>query len=90
MSRCLSCNVKLSSREMTRKYANYDEIPNIWDQYVQMCTRCTHDSGISFVDNTEVSDTDGEDQITNTDPEYFYEQVDEGVEMVNFHVEEFE
>lgn len=61
MCRCLSCNRKLSSREMTRKYSNWEEIKNPEDRYVSLCSSCFNGSVIKFAEiNPLLPDNDGE------------------------------
>lgn len=61
MCRCLACNAKLSSRELTRKYANLPEGTPPEDQYIGLCTPCFNGSDIVLaVSNPTLPDNDGE------------------------------
>lgn len=84
MCRCRACNSKLSSRELTRKYA--DLPPNVApeDQYIGLCTACFNGSELVLaVTNPLLSDNDGE---LSTEPSIFtlssfdvFEQDEQGV-----------
>lgn len=65
MSRCLSCNRVLSSREMSRKYVNHAEIKNYADKYICMCTRCTEAADIHYIDIESLPDNDAPDEFDN-------------------------
>lgn len=61
MCRCKSCNRKLSSRELTRKYDNWEEIQSIEDRYISLCNRCFSGTSIILAEvNPLLSDSDGE------------------------------
>lgn len=61
MCRCRACNAKLSSRELTRKYANLPEGVPPEDQYIGLCTACFNGSDIVLaVTNPLLPDNDGE------------------------------
>lgn len=61
MCRCLSCNRKLSSREMTRKYSNWEEIVKIEDRYISLCSSCFNGTMIKLAEiNPLLPDNDGE------------------------------
>ena len=63
MSRCLSCNRILSSRESTRKYRNYEQIANPEHRYIGLCNSCYRDVEIDSVENTSLPDNDAEDEL---------------------------
>ena len=63
MSRCRSCNRKLSDRELTRKYINHAEIRNPEDKYIGLCGSCFPHTSIVLAEvNPLLSDNNGESE----------------------------
>lgn len=63
MSRCRSCNKNLSDREATRKYANWEDIANPNDRYIELCNSCIGETDLLFVDNVFLADEGDEDEL---------------------------
>lgn len=61
MCRCRACNAKLSSRELTRKYANYPPESPPEGAYIGLCTACFTQSDIVLaITNPLLPDNDGD------------------------------
>lgn len=61
MCRCRACNAKLSSRELTRKYADYPPEAPPEGAYIGLCTACFTASDIVLaVTNPLLPDNDGD------------------------------
>ena len=79
MSRCLSCNRVLSSRESTRKYRNYELIPNPEDRYIGLCSTCCRDIDLDYVENTSLPDDDADNGMDYTS----IEEIDSDVDIMS-------
>lgn len=44
--RCRACDKALTDKEATRKFDNWEEIPNPEDRYPDLCDHCIQDTGI--------------------------------------------
>lgn len=67
--RCLACNCAMSDREASRKYVNYQELPEGEARYIGLCDHCIQDTDLVFVENP----------LANTDKEEL-DDLDEGAE----------
>lgn len=57
MSRCYSCDVPLSQRELTRKYKHHEQCKTDAAKYIGLCTHCCHKAGIyDYVDSKSAWD----------------------------------
>jgi formate-dependent nitrite reductase cytochrome c552 subunit len=61
--RCVSCNKNLTDREASRKYTDWREIQNPEDRFLCLCSKCTADSEIDYVENPFVSDKEVQDEV---------------------------
>lgn len=59
--RCQACDIELTDREATRKYAERNE-------YIDMCHKCTVESGILYRENPFLTDKhDDEEPLPQDD-----------------------
>lgn len=45
--RCRSCNAELTDDEAIAKYDDWENIPNVNDRYIELCSHCLRESDLS-------------------------------------------